>query len=260
MPLQIAFKKQIESSEKVQIIATTTGIPTNTNRLVIYPIFVPRASPGGSLSFPGTAAGYLSIANSSDFQFGTGDFTVEMFLYQTGSISYPRVFSMGYYSNATFALSIEAGSFILWIGPTQSGAKVIGSVNLFNAWNHVAITRAGSSVRVFINGTQLGTTLTSSYNFADASNPLTIGIDPNPILDANTSLSGYLTNFNWVKGTALYTANFTKPTAPLTPNANSKLLLLATTAGTLVADSSGTGKTVTNNGNNVTFSALTPFS
>jgi hypothetical protein len=161
---------------------------------------------------------------------------------------------MGTYSAATFAVSIEGGSFILWIG---EGANIIGSVNLFNAWNHVAITRAGSSVRVFINGTQLGTTLTSSYNFADASNPLTIGTESTP--SANNCLSGYLTNFNWVKGTALYTANFSKPTAPLTANANSKILLLATTAGTLVADSSGTGKTVTNNGNNVTFSALTPF-
>jgi hypothetical protein len=260
MSLQITFNKKTDSSTPMQITAATSEVPTATNRLVIYPTIAARASPGGSLSFPGTAAGYLSITNSTDFQFGTGDFTVEMFLYQTGSNPYPRVFSMGYYSNATFALSIEAGSFILWIGPTQSGAKFIGSVNLFNAWNHVAITRAASNVRVFINGTQLGTTLPSSYDFADALNPLTIGIDPNPILNANTSLSGYLTNFNWVKGTALYTANFTKPTAPLTPNANSKLLLLATTAGTLVADSSGTGKTVTNNGNNVTFSALTPFS
>jgi len=254
MPLQIAYKKQTESSEKVQITATTTGVPTATKRLVIYPTIIPPASQGGSLSFPGTSTGYLSIANSADLRFGTGDFTVEMFLYQTGSISYPRVFSMGTYSSATFAVSVELGSFILWMNST---ANTMGSVNLFNAWNHVAITRAGTSVRVFINGTQLGTTLTNSYNFADVTNPLTIGTESIPAV--NNCLSGYLTNFNWVKGTALYTANFSKPTAPLTANANSKILLLATTAGTLVADSSGTGKTVTNNGNNVTFSALTPF-
>ena len=255
MPLQITFNKKTDSSTQMQITATTTGVPTGTKRLVIYPTIIPPASQGGSLSFPGTSTGYLSIANSPDLRFGIGDFTVEMFLYQTGSISYPRVFSMGTYSTAAFAVSVEGGSFILWI---NSSANTMGSVNLFNAWNHVAITRAGTSVRVFINGTQLGTTLTNSYDFAHVMDPLTIGTESIPA--ANNCLSGYLTNFNWVQGTALYTANFSKPTAPLTANANSKILLLATTAGTLVADSSGTGKTVTNNGNNVTFSALTPFS
>jgi hypothetical protein len=41
MPLQIAFKKQIESSEKVQIIATTTGIPTNNGNNVTFSALTP---------------------------------------------------------------------------------------------------------------------------------------------------------------------------------------------------------------------------
>ena len=194
MSLQITFNKKTDSSTPMQITAATSGVPTATNRLIIYPTIVARVSPGGSLSFPGTSTGYLSIANSADLRFGTGDFTVELFLYQTGSISFPRVFSIGTYPSATFAVSVEGGSFILWI---NSSANTMGSVNLFNAWNHVAITRSGTSVRVFINGTQLGATLTISYNFADATNPLTIGTESTPA--ANNCLSGYLTNLTGSK-------------------------------------------------------------
>jgi hypothetical protein len=55
----------------------------------------------------------------------------------------------------------------------------------------------------------------------------------------------------------LYTSNFTRPTAPLTAVSGTKLLLLASTSGTATTDSSGLGKSVTNNG--TTWSALNPF-
>jgi hypothetical protein len=250
MPLQITFNKKADSSTLMQMTAKTNGIPTTTDPVLISQTIVGK----GSFLFPGNLNGYLSIANSSDLQFGTNDFTVEMFIYQTGGTQYPRLFSMGTYRIVSFAVSIEYNAFLLWI---NNAYYTMGPVNLFNDWNHVAITREGPNVRVFINGIQLGDTLTNAYNFTDTTNPLTIGTESFP--SSNNCFSGYLTNFNWVKGTALYTANFIVPTAPLTPDVNTKILLLAATPATLNVDSSGTGKTVTNNGNNVIFSRLTPF-
>lgn len=225
-------------------------------RLVLYKE-VPISATGGSMSFAGVSTSYLSLANDADFRFGTGDFTIEWFQNLTAGISFPRIFSMGTYSatpslGATIAVSIESSRFYFWIGGTGNN---FGIISVTGAWNYFAISRSGTSVRVFLNGTQLGATLTSSYNFNDTTNPLTIGTESTPA--ANNVFKGFLTNFRWTKGAALYTANFTKPSAPLTADANTKLLLLASSSETVTSDSSGLNKTVTNN--SVTYSSGTPF-
>jgi len=220
------------------------------------PAAAPAAS-GGSILFTGSSTSGLTIPNDPDFRFGTGDFTVEWFQYQTASIgSAQRIFSIGSFPSASIAVS-EEGSltsriFYAWV----SGANAIASnLDVTGAWNHFAICRSGTNLRVFRNGTQIGTTLTNSTNFNDTTNVLAIANESSP--SAIASFNGYITNFHWVKGTALYTANFTRPSAPITPVANTKLLLLATTSGTYIQDSSGLGKVATPTG--ATWNALSPF-
>ena len=74
----------------------TKGCPTNNNT-------------GGSMSFAGTTSSYLTVPNSADFRFGTGDFTIEWYMNNSGSQLYPRIFSMGTLSsfNTTIAVSIR---------------------------------------------------------------------------------------------------------------------------------------------------------
>ena len=207
---------------------------------------------GGSLSFNGSASTFLSLSNESDFRFGTSNFTVEWFQFQTSTASFPRIFSIGTYSSAAIAVSIEGGSFYLWV----NGAGLLGlSVSVLNQWVHFAVTRSGNSLRVFRNGLQVGTTITNTDNINDTTNALTIGNET--VKSAGAAFVGRITNFHWVKGTALYTSNFTPPTTPITPVANTKLLLLASTSNTVATDSSGLSKTVTNS--NVTWSSNTPF-
>ena len=158
---------------------------------------------------------------------------------------------MGSYPSATIGVSIEGGTFYFWI---NGGANSFGSVTVSNVWKHFAITRSGTSVRVFENGVQLGSTLTSTYNFNDTTNVFTIGNEASKSTDA--AYGGLITNFHVVKGTALYMAKFCIPQTPRAAVANSKLLLNSTTSGTLNTDSSGTSKTITNVG--VTFSATPP--
>lgn len=217
----------------------------------------PRASVGGSMAFSGTSTSNLSIPNDIDFRMGTGDFTIEWFQYMLStSNSAPRIFSIGTYSGASMAVSLEGSAtsrtFYAWI----SGANSIESSQNYNGqWIHFAITRSGTSLRVFKNGIQIGTTLTNSTNFNDTTNALRIGNETSTSTIA--AFNGYITNFRWVKGTALYTSNFTRPSAPLTAVAGTRLLLLATNSGTVTADSSGLGKTVTNN--SVTWNSASPF-
>jgi hypothetical protein len=221
------------------------------------PARAPVVATGGSLRFTAASTSGITIPNDVDFQLGTGDFTIEWFQYQlTGSGANQRIFSIGSYPSISIAVSQEGSDtskvFYAWL----PGANLIASsLNLQNAWIHFAICRSGTSLRVFQNGTQLGSTVTNSNNFNNTTTPLQIGNESTQSVGA--AFNGYITNFHWVKGTALYTANFSKPTAPITAVANTKLLLNATTSGTAFTDSSGRGKTSTPTG--VAWNALTPF-
>jgi len=217
----------------------------------------PKPSVGGSLLFNGTANSNLSVPNDVDFRNGTGDFTIEWFQYATTvGNSFPRLFSIGSFASQSIAVSQEGSdssrTFYAWI----SGANAIESnQNYLNTWVYFALCRSGTNFRVFKNGTQIGTTQTNSTDFNDTTNVLRIGNETNTSVAA--AFKGYITNFRWTKGVALYTSNFTRPSAPLTASANTSLLLLATTGGTASTDSSGKNKTVTNN--SVAWNALSPF-
>ena len=217
----------------------------------------PKPSVGGSLLFNGTTNSNLSVPNDIDFRNGTGDFTIEWFQYATTvGNSFPRLFSIGSFAAQSIAVSQEGSdasrTFYAWI----SGANAIESTqNYSNTWVYFALCRQGTNFRVFKNGTQIGTTITNSTNFNDTTNALRIGNETTASVGA--AFKGYITNFRWTKGVALYTSNFTRPSAPLTASANTSLLLLATSNATASTDSSGKNKTVTNN--SVTWNALTPF-
>lgn len=218
---------------------------------------VASAPVGGSLLFNGTASSNLSIANDIDFRNGTGDFTIEWFQYATTvGNSFPRIFSIGNYASQSIAVSQEGSdssrTFYAWL---SSANAIESGQNYTNTWIHFAICRSGTSLRIFKNGTQIGSTLTNSTNFSDTTNALRIGNETST--SAGAAYKGYITNFRWTKGQALYTSNFSKPVAPLTASSNTSLLLLATNSGTATTDSSGKGKTVTNS--SVTWSSLSPF-
>lgn len=220
-------------------IQNTSLNPTNSN---------------GSILFAGTTSTYLTVANDIDLRFGTGDFTVEWWQYQTDTNSFPRIFSFGTYPSTSFGVSIEGGVFYLWINGAGNSFGTL--TNYKNVYNHFAITRSGTTIKVFRNGTQIGSNLTSSYDFNDTTNNLRIGNESS--LSTNASFGGNIKGFHWVKGTALYSSTFTPNYNSITPHANSKLLLNVANSSDLVTDSSGLNKTVTNTG--CTFSSIThPF-
>jgi hypothetical protein len=71
---------------------------------------------------------------------------------------------------------------------------------------------------VYRNGTQLGSQITDTNNITNTVDPLTIGNENTSSLIA--AFVGYITNFRWVKGLAVYTGNFTVPTSALTAEAS----------------------------------------
>ena len=197
---------------------------------------------------------WLTVPGNAGFAPGTGDFTVEWFQYQTNNGNENFVFNVG--SN-TLATAVASGGNRLNVyvgGSRVSNATISPSLSI---WYHVAIARSGSTLDVYFNGTRIDT-LTNTTNINDSSSVFFIGTQNNtsPFGD---NWPGNITNFRFVKGSALYTGStLTIPTTNLTAVSGTQLLLLFQTAGSLLTDSSGTSKVVSNGGA-ITWSALTPF-
>jgi len=185
----------------------------------------PTASTYGSAFFDGTGD-YLNTPSNASFTFGTGDLTLECWIYQTAtSVStYRVIFGDDVYgSSGGYTLYSYNNALNLWKGGS-GGVEVIapaGTITL-NVWNHVAWTRSGSSNRLFINGTQVGATTTDATNYTSTRSY--IGASQ----AGSLPFTGYISNLRIVKGTAVYTAAFTPPTAPLTAITNTSLLTLQT--------------------------------
>lgn len=210
----------------------------------------------GSYNFPNdpNPYGYLTIANSPDFSFGTGDFTIEWYQYLQSPNSCPRIFSLGSYSDAiTIAVSIEAGTFYLWINQSPLLGVQVTTVDI---WTHFAIVRRSGTIVVYMNGTAIGSPLANATNLTDNIHNLVIGNESIP--SAEAAFTGYLTNFRIVKGTAVYLGNFTRPSAPLQAIAGTVLLLSAVNPASVNVDSSSSRKTIVNT--NVTWSGVTTYS
>ena len=185
-------------------------------------------STDGAVAFDGSS-GYLSLADSADFAFGSGDFTIEFFLYLPNSSSVFR-YGQGEGGSPAFVQDISATSIGFAIGPSIWTINTGITTPLpVSSWLHYAFVRSGNNLLFFINGDLRGTYAYSS-TWPDSSSTLTIGQQRGAY---GTAL---ISNFHVVKGTALYTANFTPPTAPISSVANTKLLCCKSNSSATTAD------------------------
>lgn len=154
--------------------------------------------------------GYFSVPASTSWAFGTGDFTIEWFQYQTDSNSFPRIFAIGTYPTQAIGCSIEGTTFYAWCPNANSFGS---AVTYKNTWVHFAIVRSGTTLKVYKNGTAMTAGTSNSSNINNSSTVLTFGNELSK--SSSAAFGGYLTGIRICKGLAVYTGNFTKPTSPL---------------------------------------------
>jgi hypothetical protein len=140
-------------------------------------------------------------------------------------------------SGAYPTIYANAGKILFF---TNSADRITGTTTLSNdTWYHIALCRSGTSTRLFINGAQEGSTYSDSTNYLNGSSrPVVMGNGTGT--PGGTVFNGKISNLRVLKGTALYTANFSVPTSPLTAITNTSLLL-SSVSGAFLADSSGNG-------------------
>jgi hypothetical protein len=171
---------------------------------------------GNSYNFISSANSYIDTPASSDWAVGTGDFTIEWFSYQTTLSGFQRAFTVDDFNSIDIGASIESGTFYYWANSSFRYSS--SSASTANTWIHWAIVRASGVTRVYRNGTQLGSQITDTNDITNTVDELTIGNENTASTTA--ALVGYLTNFRWVKGLAVYTGSFTVPTSALTATAD----------------------------------------
>jgi hypothetical protein len=167
-----------------------------------------------STNFDGSGD-YLNTPSNAAFGFGTGDFTIEGWFYFTGTIgTYQRPWWFGDDNDG-----IEINSSVLRVGGASQGTLITGGTTILaHTWYHIALVRANGIYRLWLNGTQQGSTATNSYNSSARTFTLmatSSGVQPS---------AGTVSNLRIVKGTALYTGDFTPSTTPLTAITNTSLL------------------------------------
>jgi hypothetical protein len=182
---------------------------------------------GGSAYF-GASTDYVTAAGNAAFQFGTDDFTVAAWIYPTVAQTTTVVSSNYNFSSATgnWSLYFGVGSAqILYFNSNLGNKASSTTVTIpINAWTHVAYTRVGSTARFFVNGVQLGTTISDSFNYGGASGTLFVGRQN----DGTGFLTGFMSGLQILKGTGY--SSLPIPTSPPTNISNTSFLINATNA------------------------------
>ena len=223
---------------------STTGSPTVST------------SGSGSLSFNGSTQ-YVVGPTTSALNIGTGNFTVEFWVYPTAI--YASALSIFFScSNATqdFQIGLSASNYLYWhnSGNQITNAGTSTSCPL-NQWNHIVLVRSGTNCALFCNGVRFGTaTNSAAVNLTN----YYLGSYWNGA--PNYLTYGYMSNVR-VSNAAIYSptsSTLTTPTAPFTTT-SSTVLLMSNVSGAQFADSSASSLTNTTSSIAPTWNQLSPF-
>jgi hypothetical protein len=174
----------------------------------------------GSLAFDGTGD-YLIGPTSPAFELGSGDFTIEVWLYRTADSGQYDSEIVSYGNPSTlngwhFGLSGSSGGTQnrIQFGLNYSGYLVISTATIAaNTWTHVAVTRSGTSFKMFINGSQDGSATSSATPTITTTSRLYVGTGSYDPGSVNRTITGYIDDLRITKGIARYVNNFTPPSA-----------------------------------------------
>lgn len=162
---------------------------------------------GKSMYFNGSTRLSIDDVSARIFDFGTGDFTVEAWIYPEEITTDNFIFSGG--ANGAFFFG-RKGSNIIGIGRANilwdTEAPVATPAN---TWSHVAVVRNNGLVYFYVNGTQYGTGITMNTNaYSMAGFMAYIGSQ-----GSNLYYKGYMDEIR-VSNVARWTESFVPPTQP----------------------------------------------
>ena len=249
--------------------ANTTIVDSSSNAFavtqggVVPSSFSPYRPAGYWSGYFNGSTDWLSTPQSTNFTFDA-NFTIEFWLNIT---TQPTQASdiVGTANNFAYLGTGNSGWIVAYFatggirfGYQASSAWVadalLGITPTLNIWNHIAIVRNGSTITGYLNGVAGTTPITTSATLTSNLYGPYIGSGAG---NQTNKLGGYVSNLRIVKGVAVYTGNFTPPTAPLTAtqSAGTNIAAITGTATSLLTcqdgrfkDNSTNNSTITANG------------
>ena len=191
---------------------------------------------------------YLSIDNSNGAFFETGDFTFEMWIkidaWDTGGYAGYKAGILSY-NQSNFWLAIQSqGKPQLRMGCGDLTFSYTASDWVGN-WKHIALVRVGETLNWYVDGQLSASKSCSGGKFMDT-NTINIGTNPG----WTCSIDGWISKIRYVKGTAVYTSDFTPVFQDLENISGTELLLNVTNETDAFKDSSNANHTINLHGSN----------
>lgn len=156
-------------------------------------------------------ADYIYLDGSSDFAFGTSDFTVDFWFYPITSVATKRIYDSRPAATNGWYVTIltDAGGHLIFI--TNAIDRITSTTVLSTAgvWYHCALTKTGGYTKLFLNGIQEGSSYADSNTYINPANRPAIGTDGSS-LGSNTQ-RGYYDEIRVSNGIARWTSNFIPP-------------------------------------------------
>ena len=239
----------VDNSSEEHSITLTSSPKVSTNT----PFTQSKTANVGSGFFDGSGD-YLEALDNGDLDLGTGNFTIEAWLYLDSA---PHDYQM--------IVSSDGGNQYVTLRANSVAVRITSEHNLSygttptpNEWFHLAVVRSGSTVTVYIDGVSIGTA-TDSGDFNLNSGGTFIGAYQGP----THYFDGYIADLRIVNGTAVYTSTFTPPTTTLASTGSETKLLTCQYSGAVrnegfLDDGKYNSRVVPTS--NVTLGTFSPFS
>ena len=173
----------------------------------------------------GTASAYfngttdcLSVPNSTAFDFGALDFTIEMFVYVTSLAANGALVAKRWSADTytPFIVYVSTSGYLNTYTSTTGTSWLTGvgtTAIPTSAWRHVAIVRSGTTIKTYLEGALESTIDVGTAPLMVNTRPVYIGGETSNGSTVVTPFAGYIDDLRIARGYARYTAAFTPPTA-----------------------------------------------
>jgi len=196
--------------------ATSTTDSSNDNNSVTFvgtaQISTAQSKFGGSSMLFDGDSDYLTVTNSSfsTFNASGATLTIEFWVY-FNSISGQQDFVMNYANSSGGLVIRKTSGHVIQTNLSGDGADITGTTTVSaGQWYHVALSGSSGSYKLFLNGTQEGSTYTGALGAGSSTYQIGAFYWSGSLYGP---LNGYLDDIRFTAGLARYTSNFTPPTS-----------------------------------------------